>query len=269
MLTLTFTPSLDSCSQEKSEARWRDYAADHYFHYYYRYGEDETGKPMADDHRKDDLLELACDAVKDITSYKHYEGGRTAKGVGEGQAGFAFTRQRRGCHCVPAAGTSCCHGEWTGEVDKDAVKLAKPARGGGGAPRPTQPAARPSGPSPAFRAGIGTTHNLLCMLGDEDDETADGEDIWFVIAKGPQEKNKETKQCGPCTLRNSHYSVPIEWLNLVELNDEHAIFEVWPTEQDRIAATHLMGLEGLKWEKVEGDQYFMSRAQYDHCNEQL
>jgi len=30
-----------------------------------------------------------------------------------------------------------------------------------------------------------------------------------------------------------------------------------------------MGLEGLKWEKVEGDQYFMSRAQYDHCNEQL
>ena len=47
-------------TQEKSEARWRDYAADHYFHYYYRYGENEKGEPLADDHRKDDLLELAA-----------------------------------------------------------------------------------------------------------------------------------------------------------------------------------------------------------------
>ena len=57
--------------QEKSEARWRDYSADHYFHYYYRYGEDETGAPLADDHRKDDLLELAAGPVKDLMSYKH------------------------------------------------------------------------------------------------------------------------------------------------------------------------------------------------------
>ena len=46
--------------QEKSEARWRDYSADHYFHYYYRYGENEKGEPLADDHRNDDLLELAA-----------------------------------------------------------------------------------------------------------------------------------------------------------------------------------------------------------------
>jgi hypothetical protein len=32
--------------QGKSEARWRDYAADNYFHYYYRYGEDEKGEPL-------------------------------------------------------------------------------------------------------------------------------------------------------------------------------------------------------------------------------
>ena len=44
---------------------------------------------------------------------------------------------------------------------------------------------------------------------------------------------------------------------------------VWPTEQDRIAATHLMGMEDLKWEKVEDGKYYMSRAQYDTCNEQL
>jgi hypothetical protein len=59
--------------QEKSEARWRDYAADHYFHYYYRYGEDEKGSPLTDDHRNDDLLELACEPVKDMLSYKHRE----------------------------------------------------------------------------------------------------------------------------------------------------------------------------------------------------
>ena len=92
-LTLVFDPR---SSQEKSEARWRDYAADHYFHYYYRYGEDETGKPLEDDHRKDDMLELAAQPVKDLTSYKHYEGGRTTQGQGA-ETGFAFTRSRLGC----------------------------------------------------------------------------------------------------------------------------------------------------------------------------
>ena len=62
--------------QEKSEARWRDYAADHYFHHYYRYGEDEEGAPLADDHRKDDLLELAAKPVKDLMSYKHCDARR-------------------------------------------------------------------------------------------------------------------------------------------------------------------------------------------------
>ena len=34
-------------------------------------------------------------------------------------------------------------------------------------------------------------------------------------------------------------------------------------------STHLMGLEGLKWEKVEDGKHYMTRAQYDMCNEQL
>ena len=42
------------------------------------------------------------------------------------------------------------------------------------------------------------------MPGDEDDETADGESIWYVNALGPQEKNKDTVQCGPCTLTKNH-----------------------------------------------------------------
>ena len=49
----------------------------------------------------------------------------------------------------------------------------------------------------------------------------------------------------------NHYSIPIEWLNLEELTDEYAIFKVWPTEQDRIAVTHLMGIPDLKWQKLE------------------
>jgi hypothetical protein len=67
----------------------------------------------------------------------------------------------------------------------------------------------------------------------------------------------------------NHYSVPVQWLNLVELTDEHAIFEVWPTEQDRIAVKHLMDMPDLKWDKVEGDRFYMSRAQYDAGNDQL
>ena len=63
--------------------------------------------------------------------------------------------------------------------------------------------------------------------------------------------------------------MPVQWLNLDELTDEYAIFSVWPTEQDRLAATHLLGVEGLKWEKVEDGRFYMSRAQYDLCDEQL
>jgi len=250
--------------QEKAEARWRDYAADHYFHYYYRYGENEKGEPLADGHRNDDLLELACEAVKDITKYKHYEGGVTARGVGKTD-GFAFARRRLGCYCIPKEGVSCCHADWTGELDKGYV-----APGGGVAQRATtrQAAARPSGPSQAFRQGI-NDFSLLCMPGDSDDETAEGETVWFANAKGPQEKNTSTFQCGPVTLKMNHYSVPIEWLNLVELTDEYAIFEIWPTEQDRIQATHLLDMPDLKWEKEEDGKFYMKRAQYDFCNEQL
>ena len=93
----------------------------------------------------------------------------------------------------------------------------------------------------------------------------------FVNALGPQEKNETTFACGPCTLKKHHYSIRVEWLNLVELNDEHAIFEVWPTEQDRIAATHFMGIPDLEWAKVEGGNHYMymARTQYDLCNEQI
>lgn len=176
--------------QEKSEARWRDYAADKYYHYYYRYGEDEKGAPLADDHRRDDLLELAAEAVKSLTSYKHYEGGKTARGVGE-ETGFAFSRRRLGCYCVPAAGASCCHVGWTGEADRGAVQPASAARSGT-APR-VAPAAKRSGPSQEFRQGI-EQGSLLCMPGDEEDETADGESIWFVNALGPQARRASRRR---------------------------------------------------------------------------
>ena len=106
------------------------------------------------------------------------------------------------------------------------------------------------------------------MPGDEDDETADGECILYAIAKGPREKNGETVQCGPCTLRKNHFSVPVEWLNLHELTDDHAVLKVWPTGQDRIAATHLMDMPDLVCEEVEEGVFHMPREQYDLCNAQ-
>ena len=121
--------------------------------------------------------------------------------------------------------------------------------------------------STAFRQSI-DENSVLCMPGAEDDETADGETTWFVNARGPAEKNVETKMCGPVKLIKNHYSVPVQWLNLEELTDEYAIFKVWPTEQDRIAAAHVLGVEGLAWEKVEDGKYYMQRAKYDMCNEQ-
>ena len=73
-----------------------------------------------------------------------------------------------------------------------------------------------------------------------------------------------------CILQvKNHFSVPVQWLNLVELTEDYAIFKVWPTEQDRIAATHLMEMPDLEWEKVEQGKYYMSRRQYDFCNDQL
>ena len=93
--------------------------------------------------------------------------------------------------------------------------------------------------------------------------------MWLANARGPQEKNTETKPCGPLTLKKGAYSIPITWLNLFELTDEHAIFKVWPTEQDHIPATHLLDMPDLKWEKMEDGKFYMSREQYDFCNDQL
>ena len=87
--------------------------------------------------------------------------------------------------------------------------------------------------------------------------------------RGPAKQNTTTFDCGPCKLVKNHYSVPVQWLILDELTDEYAIFKVWPTEQDRIAVTHLMDMLDLKWEKVVRGKFCMSRAQYDLCNEQL
>ena len=211
--------------------------------------------------------------VKDVTKYKYYEGGVTARGVGVVN-GFAFTRHRRGCFCVPEPGVSCSHSGWTGQVNKGSVKPAKPAAaGGGGAPRVTRQAPKRSGaPSKEYRESI-DEGSLCCLLGDSDDETADGESIWYVNALGKAEQNTETRQCGPVKLVKNHYSLPVQWLNLHELTDEHAIFKVWPTEQDRLAVAHLLEVPDLKWEKEEGQGesklYYMSRAQYDTNNEQL
>ena len=59
------------------------------------------------------------------------------------------------------------------------------------------------------------------------------------------------------------------WVKLDELTDDYAIFKDWPTEQDRIAVTHLMEMPDLKWEKEVDGKYYMSREQYDTGNEQL
>ena len=87
---------------------------------------------------------------------------------------------------------------------------------------------------------------------------------------GSQEKNTETRMCGPCKLVNGHYSVGVQWLNLKELTDEYAIFEVWETEQDRIAVTHLLDMPDLEWAKVDEEEglFYMAREQYDLGYEQ-
>ena len=97
----------------------------------------------------------------------------------------------------------------------------------------------------------------------QDDETADGETTWFATARGPEEKNESTITCGPTTLVRNHYSVPVEWVNLHELNDEFAIFKAWPSEQNRVAATHLLAVPELKWAKEEGGLFYLARSEYD------
>jgi len=70
------------------------------------------------------------------------------------------------------------------------------------------------------------------------------------------EKYEERAARWPLTLVKNHYSVPVEWVNLHELNDEFAIFKAWPSEQNRVAATHLLPVPELKWAKEEGGSLF-------------
>ena len=81
--------------------------------------------------------------------------------------------------------------------------------------------------------------------------------------RGPEEKIESTIACGPTTLVKNHYSVPVEWVNLHELNDDFAIFKAWPSEQNRVAATHLLAVPELKWAKEEGGLFYLARSEYD------
>ena len=72
-------------------------------------------------------------------------------------------------------------------------------------------------------------------------------------------------KCGSATKRCASSSFTYD----VHCSTRSCVFKVWPTEQDRVAVTHVMGMEGLEWEKVKEDLHYMSRAQYDACNEQL
>ena len=76
-------------------------------------------------------------------------------------------------------------------------------------------------------------------------------------------------QCGPCLLKKGNYSVPIKWFILHKLTEDYAIFKHWPTEQDRIATTHLLEMPDIKWTKVEHGLHYMSREQYDLNNDQV
>ena len=75
------------------------------------------------------------------------------------------------------------------------------------------------------------------------------------------EKYEERAARWPLT--KNHYSVPVEWVNLHELNDEFAIFKAWPSEQNRVAATHLLPVPELKWAKEEGGLFYLARSEYD------
>ena len=61
----------------------------------------------------------------------------------------------------------------------------------------------------------------------------------------------------------SDKSVPVQWVNFHELNDDFAIFKAWPSEQNRVAATHLLPLPELKWAKEEDGLFYLARSEYD------
>ena len=103
----------------------------------------------------------------------------------------------------------------------------------------------------------------------QDDKTADGEIRGSPHGARPGgeeptlEKYEERAARWPLTLVKNHYSVPVEWVNLHELNDEFAIFKAWPSEQNRVAATHLLAMPELKWAKEEGGLFYLARSEYD------
>ena len=41
------------------------------------------------------------------------------------------------------------------------------------------------------------------------------------------------------------------------------VFKAWPSEQNRVAATHLLPVPELKWAKEEGGLFYLARSEYD------
>ena len=94
-------------------------------------------------------------------------------------------------------------------------------------------------------------------------------------SKNREKKKKNPEKIGACGGPWEPISPPhghplgaprrprVEWVNLHELNDEFAIFKAWPSEQNRVAATHLLAVPELKWAKEEGGLFYLARSEYD------
>ena len=102
----------------------------------------------------------------------------------------------------------------------------------------------------------------------QDDKTADGEIRGSPHGARPGgeeptlEKYEERAAHWPLTLVKNNGASRVGQ-NLHELNDEFAIFKAWPSEQNRVAATHLLAVPELKWAKEEGGLFYLARSEYD------
>ena len=76
------------------------------------------------------------------------------------------------------------------------------------------------------------------------------------MARGPEEMNKSTIACGPTTLVKNHYSVPVDWVNLHELNDDLPSSRLGRASKTASPRRACLPVPELKWAKEEGGSLF-------------
>jgi hypothetical protein len=237
-----------------ADTAWGDFAADSYVHLYYA--------------EEDFKMDLECEPLDHITSYKYFEGGTCSETVGADQ-GYLITKQAHGCFCGL---DPCPHTAEIGVPVSDRICFRETPMVAHLRSRTSKNFAEVNRPAinRVLRAVVQSVQisQLLVVAGTaedvDDEEDEDGEDcrFWLCVAASEAYKPGKTIRVDAMKILWNEWAVDVVWYTSL---GNHRYCRLSRTVCTIPLAT-CIDCPGLKWESTTGNTSILSKADFQWIN---